>query len=192
MYSIRMRTNRLRLTPDKEQQDTLRTLGDRVSALWNVANYRCRQSFFAGRRVPGYSALCAELKTHEAYRELPSDVAQEVLKKMSEAWKSYFELRGKWQRGELTDKPGLPRYRKHRNGSRPTGYIPIKCGRSYAVNARIAAVPLPADLRTAGRLRLSYRGLRRYTGKPGRAEIVFDGGRGCWYSTMRWMCPTTG
>jgi hypothetical protein len=80
-----MRTNRLRLVPGKDQQDILQTLGDRVSALWNVVNYRCRQPFLAGCRVPSYSVLCAEIKPHETYRALPSDVAQEVLKKIADA-----------------------------------------------------------------------------------------------------------
>jgi hypothetical protein len=33
------------------------------------------------------------MKDEPEYRHLPSDVAQETLKKLSEAWKGYFELR---------------------------------------------------------------------------------------------------
>lgn len=177
-----MRTNRLRLLPDRDAEGTLALLGDRVSALWNAANYVCRQAFLSGGRVPGYEALCAALKTHETHRALPSDIAQEVLKKLAEAWKSYFALRERWKLGALADKPGLPRYRKRKDGSRPADLIPIKCGRSYVLDSRTVAVTLPADLRSgSGRISLPYRGLRRYGGKPGRAEIAFDAGRGRWY-----------
>ena len=177
-----MRTNRIRLLPDGNAGRTLALLGDRVSALWNAANYVCRQAFLAGGRVPGYKALCAGLKAHETYRALPSDIAQEVLKKLAEAWKAYFALRERWKKGALPGKPGLPRYRKRKDGSRPADFIPIKCGRSYAVDSRTVALTLPADLRNgSGRISLPYRGLRRYDGKPGRAEIAFDAGRGRWY-----------
>lgn len=170
------------MLPDGNAGRTLALLGDRVSALWNAANYVCRQAFLAGGRVPGYKALCAGLKAHETYRALPSDIAQEVLKKLAEAWKAYFALRERWKKGALPDKPGLPRYRKRKDGSRPADLIPIKCGRSYAVDSRTVALTLPADLRNgSGRLSLPYRGLRRYGGKPGRAEIAFDAGRGRWY-----------
>lgn len=187
-----VRTNRVRLLPGRDAERTLRLLGDRVSALWNAANYACRQAFLSGGKVPGYAALCADLKTHETYRALPSDIAQEVLKKLSEAWKSYFALRERWKRGAQEDKPGLPRYRKRKNGSRPADLIPIKCGRSYAVDSRTVALTLPADLRKgSGRIHLPYRGLRRYDGKPGRAEIAFDAGRGRWYFRYAVEFPVT-
>ncbi len=177
-----MRTNRVRLLPDRQAERTLRLLGDRVAALWNAANYACRQAFLSGGRVPEYEALCADFKAHEAYRRLPSDIVQEVLKKLSEAWRSYFDLRKQWNNGDLRDKPGLPRYRKRKGGSRPDDFIPIKCGRSYALDSRTVALTLPADLRKgSGRMRMPYRGLRRYTGKPGRGEILFDAGRARWY-----------
>lgn len=177
----RMRTNVLRLLPGKSEEKALLMLGDRVSALWNAANYRCRQAFLAGESVAGYARLCATMAGHEAYRALPSDIAQEVLKKLAEAWRSFFALRKKWQRGKLPAKPGLPRYRKRKDGSRFSDFIPIKCGRSYAVDSRAVALTLPADLRSEGRLLVKYRGLRRYGGKPGRAEIAFDAGRARWY-----------
>jgi putative transposase len=39
----------------------------------------------AGEQVPSYARLCSLLKEDEAYRALPSDIAQEVLKKVRES-----------------------------------------------------------------------------------------------------------
>lgn len=177
------RANRFRLLPNREDERTLRLLGDRVSALWNTANYVCRQAFLAKHPVPGYTALCATLRPHETYAALPSDVAQEVLKKLAEAWRGYGQLRTRWSAGTLPNKPGLPRYRKHRDGTRPTDFIPIKSARSYAIDAHRFALTLPADLRqkSGSRLDMSHRGLMRYPGAPGRGELRFDAGRGRWY-----------
>lgn len=81
-----MKSNRYRLRPDRDTERTLRIVGDRVSALWNAANYHCRQSFLSeDKRVPAYTALDAQFKAHPSYKTLPSDVAQETLKKLSEA-----------------------------------------------------------------------------------------------------------
>lgn len=185
-----MKTNRLRLLPDKKTVALLKTLGDRVSALWNVANYTCRQAFLKGERVPGYEALCGLLKGHPDYRALPSDVAQEVLKYLAKAWKSYFALRENWQSGNLRDKPGLPKYRKNRKtGKRPTDWIPVKSPRAYAIDAQRVALTLPADLRTQGRLQILYRGLRRYVGPMKTAEVRFDRMRGRWYFHYRVETP---
>jgi len=180
--STEYRSNTLRLIPTEDQSTELRLLAHRVSALWNVANYTSRQRFIARQGVPSYATLCRDLRTHPVYRSLPSDIAQEILKKLSEAWTSFFALRARWARGELQDKPGLPRYRKDRRSGRAhETLIPIKSNRSYAVSSQHAALTLPRDRRNHGRLNVPYRGLRRHTGSEGRAEIRFDTGRGRWY-----------
>lgn len=104
-----------------------------------------------------------------------------MLKKLAEAWKSYFKLRARWAAGELEDKPGLPRYRKNKDGSKPFGFIPVKDGRSYAVSSTAVELSLPKDLRSAGRLSIAYRGKRRYVGKARRAEAIYDHARDRWH-----------
>jgi transposase len=164
-------------------------LGDRVSALWNAANYTCRQSFIAGEHILTYASLCKTFRTDPAYRALPSDIAQETLKKLSEAWKSFWVLRTQWRHGMLAAKPGLPRYRKDRTtGERPSDFIPIKCARSYRVYGRTVALTLPKDV-SATRLVMPYRGLRRYQGMGRRAEIGYDHGRQRWYMVYTVAVP---
>lgn len=177
-----MKTNRLRLDPNSDQLQTLQEIGDRCSALWNAANYMCRQALFAGEPILSYASLCAVFQPHDAYRALPSHIAQEVLKKLAEAWKSWRALRALWKRGELKDKPGLPRYRKHKDGTRPTDFIPVKSLAAYRINERTIELSMPKDL-SRSRLEIAYRGQRRYTGKMARAEIRYDAARGRWYMT---------
>jgi putative transposase len=85
------RSETVRVDPAKLGQAELRLLGDRVSRLWNAANYRCRQAFIAKEGVPLGAALERLMIGEPEYRQLPSDIAQEVLKKLSEAWKSYWK-----------------------------------------------------------------------------------------------------
>ena len=177
-----IRTNTLRIAPSREEGATLRVLGERVSRLYNAGNYLCRQAFIASRPIPSYAALCKRLPLeYEAdYRALPSDIAQEVIKKLAEAWKSFRALRKDHAAATLKQKPGLPRYRKNKDGSRPSGYIPVKSARSYAVTDTVS-IALPADLRSKGRLSMKYVGCERYRGARKRAELLWDKARQRWY-----------
>jgi transposase len=182
------RTETVRLDPTCRSEAELRLLGDRVSRLWNSANYLCRQAFLAKQGVPLGAALERRINLTPEYRQLPSDIAQEVAKKLSEAWKSYFELRAMWSAGRLKDKPGLPQYRKNRKtDERPFDLIPIKHPRSYAIDAKDAHIVLPRDRRRTsgrGRLQIAYRGRKRFDGKMGRCELTWDLVRKRWY--MAW------
>jgi putative transposase len=174
------RINIYRLLPDRAQQRLLSLLLDRGAALWNVAQHRCRQAFFAGERVPSYSDLCATLIGHATYRALPSDIAQEVLKKVAESWKSSRATLSAYTHGTIKHKPSLPGYWKDRKtGHRLGKCIPIKCPRAYRVDAHTVAITLPRDL-GSDRLVLPLRGQARWTGKLGRADLLYDAVRRRW------------
>ena len=168
------RVNIYRLMPDPAQRRLLREVADRCAALWNVAQYRCRQAFFAGARVPSYAGLCSALGGHAAYRALPSDIAQETLKKVAESWTSYRRLRRAHGTDSYPHTPGLPGYWKdRRTGHRLPKCIPLKCPRAYRVSPHDVAMVMPNDL-APGRLVLPFRGQTRWDGKAGRAEISYD------------------
>ena len=182
-----IRTNTLRLVPSREEEALLRVLGERVSRLWNAANYLCRRAFLAGKPVPGYATLCARLvvEYETDYYALPSDIAQETLKKLAEAWKGFRALRKEWKAGKLKQKPGFPKYRKDRKrDTRPFDFIPIKSARTYDV-AGTFRLTLPAELRTKGRLSMKYVGCERYRGERKRAEVMWDKARERWYVKSR-------
>lgn len=176
-----VKVNRFRLDPALDDAKALQALGDRVSALWNAANYTCRQAFLAKTGVPSYPALYRAFRSQPNYRALPSDIAQETLKKLREAWSSFFGLLKLWKAGELEECPGLPKYRKDRRaGTRPIDFVPITCERSYRVTGRHVEVTMPRDLRQT-RLVVPYRGTMRYRGAGRRAEILYDAARQRWY-----------
>lgn len=176
------RTNVVRLRPSKEQEKTLKTLADRSAALWNAAQYRCRQAFLKGEPVPSYAKLCAEFLNHPAYRALPSDVAQEVLKKLRKAWNSFFACLRLWRKGEIQERPGLPGYWKdRRTGRRLARVIPVKSPRSYALSGGTLSLVLPEDMRRDGdRLTFRATGVLRFRGEPRTLEIKYD------RTTRRW------
>jgi putative transposase len=180
------RINRVRLLASSPDLRTTTLIADRVSALWNAANYLSRQRFIAGESVPNNTKLDKLLARHPARLALPSDIAQEVTKKLNEAWRSYFALRKQWSAGTLRDKPGLPRYRKNKDGSRPADFIPLKTARSYAIDTHAFSMVLPADLRPRPGIRLviPHRGLMKHKGVLGRAELRFDTARRRWHASI--------
>src|SRR5262249_12314571 len=58
--------------------------------LLNATLYVVRQSFIFEKKYLNYNAMDKIMQGHEAYRALPSKVAQEVVKQVHEAWESYF------------------------------------------------------------------------------------------------------
>ncbi|MDN5331990.1 MAG: putative transposase [Tepidanaerobacteraceae bacterium] len=178
------RCNVVRVLSSKEQVKVLETLGDRCAALWNAANFRCRQAFMNGEPVPSYATLCAEFQGDPAYKALPSDIAQEILKKLRKAWNSFFACLRLWKKGELEKRPGLPRYWKdRRTGKRLVRLIPVKSPRSYSMDARTLSLTLPADLRDGnGRLVLRTKGVLRFSGTPKTLELRYDRVKKRWYA----------
>jgi transposase len=180
-----MKTNIVRLRRHKGNHAVLSEVAERVDRLWNAANYMCRQRFIKGEGVPGYAALCKlipKLYPQDCAR-LPSDIAQEVLKKLSEAWRSFFGLCARFKAGKLQFRPGLVKYRKDRAGTYRKDFIPVKSSRSYGLSRTELTLPLPADLRTKGRLRCSVQGELRHIGKYGRLELTYDRADRVWRAT---------
>ena len=176
------RTNVVKLITHKTNRRILPLIGDRVSALWNAVNYLCRQKYFKNEKVPSYSRLCSIFKDSEDYKALPSDIAQEVLKKLSKSWTGYFKLFKLYKKGQLKYKPGLPRYRKNRKTStRPYDWIPVKSPRSYSINGNSIEITMPPDIRN-GRLKIRFKGLIRYRGSYKTCELKYDDAARKWYA----------
>lgn len=163
----------------------LRTLGDRCAALWNSAQYRMRQAFFSGLPVPSYARLCKEFQDHDAYRALPSDMAQEILKKARQSWNAFFACLRLYRDGRLDSRPRVAGYWKdRRSGQRLLRVIPVKSPRSYSLTANTLSVTLPADLRSGGRLAIPTRGILRFSGAPRTLELSYDPARRRWYASQ--------
>lgn len=83
-----------------------------ANKLINCGIYLARQWYFQLGYVTGKYNLEKELKSNINYQFLYSQAAQQTLRGVAEAFKSYKELYWKYNKGELTDKPQLPKYRK--------------------------------------------------------------------------------
>jgi len=175
----------VRLRPTAEQEELLRRVGDQCARLVNMENYRRRQLFFAGRGIDKGVEIARELaKSSPEYQEVKKVLGSmnfdEVLRKISEAWRSFAELLRERKRGELPPwmNPRPPGYRK-RNGER----LPIVIVRAdnYRVDAERRVIRLGywnVEVRFTGKLRwLSKPGAKR-----GRMEIVYDPVRRRWYA----------
>ena len=75
------RTNTFRLRPAPAQERHLVHLAEGCAALFNEANYKRRQSFFAGHLDMAAEALYQKYKT-----KLGSVTTQQIIRKNSEAW----------------------------------------------------------------------------------------------------------
>jgi hypothetical protein len=59
--------------------------------LYNAANYVIRQSFIYGWGYINYNEMNGLMKSHQAYKDLPAKVSQQVLMILDKNWKSFFE-----------------------------------------------------------------------------------------------------
>ena len=97
--------------PPFKQNAILSSLTYAASKLWNIANYERRNWLpETGIPYPGWYEQKKRLKGEYWYKSLPSQTAQEVLKQLEGAWRSYRELK----KTEGVENPGPPGY-KHRN-----------------------------------------------------------------------------
>jgi IS605 OrfB family transposase len=87
--------------------------------LYNAALYEMRQAFILQGRRFSYNQMDKLMQRHEAYKELPAKVAQQVLKQLDDAWTSYFEACESYREdpSKFTGRPRLPKY-KHKTSGR--------------------------------------------------------------------------
>ncbi|MCY7384135.1 MAG: transposase [Microcoleus sp. CAN_BIN18] len=81
--------------------------------LYNAANYVIRQSFVYGWGYISYNEMNRLMKYHQAYKDLPAKVSQQILMILDKNWKSFFEAvkTYKIEPNKFTDHPKLPKYK---------------------------------------------------------------------------------
>jgi transposase len=79
--------------------------------LFNVGTYESRQRYFKDKGAIKYPDLYKIAKTHENYGLLYSQVAQQSLKSVAESFSSFRALEKLAKKGQLNQKPRLPKYR---------------------------------------------------------------------------------
>jgi len=85
--------------------------------LYNLANWYVRQDFFNLNNILSYYDLDFILKNKQAYKSIPSQTSQQILKYIARNWKSYFIALREYNKSfkKFKKKPKIPRYKK-KNG----------------------------------------------------------------------------
>ena len=181
---------KVRLYPTGEEKQKLRQLQLKCSYLYNRVNYILRQQYFSFGKVEISDGILYRLaKDLPEYKALPSDIAQEVLKKLSEDWKSFLKLKKLEKEGKLPShikKVSPPKYKKDRrkNQTFPMN-IYIKTGRSYRLGDYEFELTVPKDinsrrLRVRAKYSVPYKNVKSF----GRAEVFCKAGEWWCYATV--------
>ena len=167
------RTNTFVLAPTEEQHGRLLEIADACARFWNELNYRRRQSFFRGEIDWGDGDL------YDKYKDtIGSATAQQIQRKNSEAWKSFFALLRLKKEGRLPphiERVRPPGYWKDRENGKREHMIPVRCD-CYRIEGSILKLPK--------KLRVEWRGKPRWSSwvRQGSLTLIYDSVRRKWYA----------
>ena len=94
------RTVRLRLLPEKHEEEILFDIGLTSVRLWNELNYEKRQLFFKNDLTPE-KRIEINRKYYHKYKNFLGVNAGQIINKNEEAWESFFELLKMKKHGRL-------------------------------------------------------------------------------------------
>jgi IS605 OrfB family transposase len=118
--------------------------------LYNAALYVVRQSFIFERKYLNYNHMDKHMQTHEAYKALPSKVAQQVLVQLDKAWKSYFEACQEYAEHpeKFLGHPKLPKYKDKAKGRNLLVYTRQAVSKKGLKQGLIQPSMLPVQVQT--------------------------------------------
>jgi putative transposase len=171
MSVVVRRTNTFAVRPlSAEDEQLLRDLLDASASLWNELTYERRQNFFDSESVWDTADY-----RKQYVGVLGSATAQQVIRKNSEAWRSFFAAR---EDGEDTAPPGYwgneDKGRQLRTYIRNDQYT-LETGERSRVE-----IPVGQDLKDEyglgyhDRMRLEVAGDPKWDGEQGRLELYYD------------------
>ena len=104
------RTEQIWIEPDED----IEKLCHQAKNLYNKANYIIRQELFKTGKWLRYYKLWQILKDSDVYKALPAQTAQQTLRLLDKAWKSFFKAIKVWKKEpeKFEEKPGIPKYKK--------------------------------------------------------------------------------
>jgi putative transposase len=165
------RTNTFAVRPLTEQDERLlRELLDASASLWNELNYERRQNFFDGDSVWDTADY-----RKQYVGVLGSATAQQVIRKNSEAWRSFFAAR---EAGEDTAPPGY--WGNEDEGRELQTYIRNDQYTLETGERSRLEIPVGQDLKEKhgfgyhDRLRLEVCGAPKWDGEQCRLELSYD------------------
>jgi putative transposase len=171
MSVVVRRTNTFAVRPLSEQDEQLlRELLDASASLWNELNYERRQNYFDGDSVWDTADY-----RKQYVGVLGSATAQQVIRKNSEAWRSFFAA---CEDGEDTAPPGY--WGNEEAGRELRTYIRNDSYTLETGERSRLEIPVGQDLKDEyglgyyDRLRLEVCGAPKWDGEQGRLELYFD------------------
>jgi putative transposase len=174
------RANRFDVHPrSAKEREVFKRWLDASASLWNETNYARRQAFLEDDE----SVWNADTGSLEGKYKgvLSSSVAQQIIRKNSEAWRSFFSSNEKYHAGKLDEKPSPPGYWGNEEDGRVlrtyvrNGQYTIEFG-----NRSRLEVPIGSELKDElglnrnQRLRVEVAGDPKWSGEQGRLELVYD------------------
>ena len=171
MSIVVRRTNTFAVRPLSDQDEQLlRELLDASASLWNELTYERRQQFFDGESVWDTADY-----RKQYVGVLGSATAQQVIRKNSEAWRSFFAAQ---EDGEDTAPPGY--WGNEDEGRELRTYIRNDQYTLETGERSRLEIPVGQDLKEEyglgyhDRLRLEVAGDPKWEGEQGRLELYFD------------------
>ena len=163
----------VKLETDKEAYEKLKELGIATAKCWNEVNWLRMQQFKEGKRVDFNET---EKKVYAKYKTILKVNAQQVMRKNSEDWRSFFTLVEKKKEGKLPSwfKPRPPGYWKEKGKYK---LILIIRNDRYVVDEEGRKIHLK-DFH----LTIKFKGKLKWKGEQGRLEIICDETRKLWYA----------
>ncbi len=118
--------------------------------LYNAALYLVRQSFIFENRYLGYEDMYHQMKGHDAYRALPTKVAQQVLRLLAKNWQSYFAACEAYREdpSKFRKHPKMPRYKHKTDGRYALVYTIQALSRPGLKRGLIQPSMLPVTIQT--------------------------------------------
>ncbi|WP_293074364.1 transposase [Moorena sp. SIO4A5] len=100
------------ITTTPENQAVIEFICSEANKLTNCGLYYGRQMLFKNGKYLNNAELDKVMKSNVHFKAMRSACAQQTLHGVVESFKSYKALKKKYDKGQLTDKPRVPKYRK--------------------------------------------------------------------------------
>ena len=169
-----LRTNRIELIPTKNQKNILKEMLVRSSGIWNLTNYEKRQAFFKKEKIPSFSQQCKELRHHELYKKLGSAYSQQILKKLDNAWHSFWET---LKSNKISNNVSIPSYFKNYKTNQTFPKLLICRNDCYRIDEKYIYISCSKDLKKKhgikGLMKIRYNGARKWKGEQRSMEIKY-------------------
>jgi putative transposase len=97
---------------DKSILAILEYLCSQSNKIYNCATYYARQVYLKTRKIINRAEICSAMVKNPHFGSMYVSSSQQTCNAVAEAFKSFQALNKLYKRGEIEDKPSLPKYRK--------------------------------------------------------------------------------